>query len=417
MSCVTKLRCIECGAEYSKDQLMNLCPHDQRPLEMLIDIARIKSEKPDFQWYRPELKSMWRFGSLLALDINNLDDQLDIISLGEGYTPEIPLKQHPLAKKHHFDLYLKDEGHPHKNWGANPTGSFKDRGMSMASSMAQHFKIKDLVVPTQGNAGDSLSEYVLKTNMNLVVIMPDDTPMPILGRVSALAKMHNNIEIELVKGTIKEAGALMKQKYLPQGYFNMATFQEPGWRIEGKKTLGFELAEPKNGKTDAWVLPDVIIYPTGGGTGVLGMWKAFDELQALGLIDDRRPKVICVQAENTSPVVNAFLNNEQDTSLVAAGQTLATGLNVPGGVGHKKVLKIIRDSGGMAIAVSEKAIEENLKAIYQEYGIWICPEGAATIAALKPALENNLIKAGDKVVAFNTGSFEKYLPNVKSLIF
>jgi threonine synthase len=289
--------------------------------------------------------------------------------------------------------------------------------MSMAISMAKHFGVSKVVVPTQGNAGDSLAEYAMKAGMQSVIIMPDDTPMPILGRVSALAKMRDDIEIELVKGTIKEAAALMKEKYLPQGYFNMATFQEPGWRIDGKKTLGYELAEPEDGVNQAWKLPDVVLYPTGGGTGILGMWKAFDELQAMGLIDDRRPKIISVQSEKTAPVVNAYLAGDSDTTMAEAGETLAVGLNVPGGVGHFKVLDIIKESRGMAIAVNEDSISRNLTEIYNDYGIWICPEGAATIAALEPAIEQGMIKPGDKVVAFNTGSFEKYLPNVKHLIF
>ena len=417
MAYINSIRCTYCGTEYPATDLMNLCPTDNRPVELVIDTNRIKNEKPNFSWYRPDIKSMWRFGSLLGLDINDPKDQKHIISLGEGYTPEIHLGNHPIANQHQFDLYLKDEGQPHKGWGANPTGSFKDRGMSMAISMAKSYGVKKVVVPTQGNAGDSLVEYAIKAGMSSVVIMPDDTPMPILGRVSALAKVRDDLEIELVKGTIKEAGFLMKEKYLPQGYFNMATFQEPGWRIDGKKTLGYELAEPADGLNQQWSLPDVILYPTGGGTGILGMWKAFDELEALGLIDDRRPKIISVQAENTAPVVNAYLDNQTDTTPAEAGETIATGLNVPGGVGHFKVLNIINKSGGMAIKVDEESIEKNLSEIYKNYGIWICPEGAATLAALEQAIDHKMIKPKDKVVAFNTGSFEKYLPNVRHLIF
>jgi len=417
MSYIKNLKCTKCKTEYPSNKLMNLCPKDNRPLELIIDTNKIKKDKQNFEWYRPEIKSMWRFGSLLGLDINDVNDQKNIVSLGEGYTPEIYLVDHPIAKKFNFNLFLKDEGQPHKGWGANPTGSFKDRGMSMAISMANHFGVKKVVVPTQGNAGDSLAEYAMKANMQSVIIMPDDTPMPILGRVSALAKMRDDIEIELVKGTIKEAGALMKDKYLSQGYFNMATFQEPGWRIDGKKTLGYELAEPADGKIQDWKLPDVVLYPTGGGTGILGMWKAFDEMQALGLIDEKRPRIISVQSENTAPVVNAYQKEDLDTTPSNAGETITTGLNVPGGVGHFKVLDIIKKSGGMAIAVDERAIGKNLTYIYQNYGIWICPEGAATIAALDSALENNMINPGDKVVAFNTGSFEKYLPNLREFIF
>ena len=417
MSYVKYLQCTSCKNQYLFEELHNLCPKDNRPLELIIDVDRLKSEKPDFQWYRPEIKSLWRFGSLLGLDINDERDRSNIISLGEGHTPEIPYQDNLLAKKHGFNLFIKDEGQPHKGWGANPTGSFKDRGMTMAISMAKSYGIKKVVVPTQGNAGDSLAEYAIAAGMESVIIMPDDTPMPILGRVSALAKMRDDVEIELVRGTIREAAALMKEKYLPRGYFNMATFQEPGWRIDGKKTLGYELAEPNYGSEQPWKLPDVILYPTGGGTGILGMWKAFNELQSMGLIDDRRPRIISVQAENTAPIVNAYKDGKSDSTAVEAGQTIATGLNVPGGVGHFKVLEIIEKSKGMAISVNEESIIKHLKTVYQQTGIWICPEGAATIAALDKAVERKVIKFGDKVVAFNTGSFEKYLPNVRPIIF
>jgi len=416
MSFIINQKCSQCGTVYPSDQLMNLCPADQKPIEMQLDLEAIKNQRADFSWYQPQIKSMWRFGALMALDPSNAEDQKHIVSLSEGHTPEIALTKNESAKKHGFDLFLKDEGQPHKGWGANPTGSFKDRGMSMAISMAKKFGLNKLVVPTQGNAGDSLAEYAIKAGMQAVIIMPDDTPMPILGRVSALAKMRDDIEIELVNGTIKEAGALMKQKYIPQGYFNMATFQEPGWRIEGKKTLGLELAEPKQ-KGDPWQLPDVVLYPTGGGTGILGMWKAFDELEAIGVIGSQRPKVISVQSENTAPVVNAFARGISEPLAVEAGQTLAVGLNVPGGVGHFKVLQILKQSGGMAIAVDEASIAKHLKKCYQDDDIWICPEGAATLAAIEPAIEQGMIKPGDRVVAFNTGSFEKYLPNVRHLIF
>lgn len=417
MSFVKHLQCSGCKQKFSPQTLHNLCPHDQRPLELIIDIERIKDQRPNFAWYHPEIKSMWRFGALMGLDGDNKADAKSIISLGEGYTPSIPIKDFSLAKQHGFELLLKDEGQPHRGFGANPTGSFKDRGMSMAISMANHFGLKKVVVPTQGNAGDSMMKYALNAGMQCVVIMPDDTPMPILGRVSAFSTMRQDVQLELVKGTIKEAAALMKKKYLPQGYFNMATFQEPGWRIDGKKTLGYEIAEPADGKNQTWQLPEVILYPTGGGTGILGMWKAFDEMQALGLIDERRPKIISVQSNATSPVVTAFKNGDTDTTAKAAGETLATGLNVPGGVGHFKVLQIIQESGGAAIGVSEEEIASHLKQTYQNNGIWICPEGAATLAAIEPAIEQGLIAPSDKVVAFNTGSFEKYLPNVRDLIF
>ena len=274
-----------------------------------------------------------------------------------------------------------------------------------------------MAVPTQGNAGDSLTEYALHAGFEIAVAMPDDTPMPILGRVAAMEKIHPQVHLELVKGTIRDASELLKEKYIAKGFFSTATFQEPGWRIEGKKTLGLELAEPIPGIKDNWSLPDVILYPTGGGTGILGMWKAFDELEAIGVIGSKRPKIIAVQSEATAPVVNAFNDGLDDSQPVNAGQTIATGLNVPGGVGHFKVLEIIRESGGAAIAVSEEDICSEIKRIYQNNRIWICPEGAATLAAIGPVCALGMIEADSKVVAFNTGSFEKYVPNVREIIF
>ncbi|MFT6267928.1 MAG: threonine synthase [Alphaproteobacteria bacterium] len=198
--------------------------------------------------------------------------------MGEGHTPVIDIGDYPLVKALQLNVLIQDEGQPYKVYGANPTGSFKDRGMAMVASMAKYYGLQKLAVPTQGNAGDSLSEYGVKHGLDVTVIMPDDTQMPILGKVAAYSKIYVGIDLALVKGTIREAGALMKEKYLPQGFFNCATFQESGWCIEGKKTMGLELAEPWPNKKAEWKLPDVVLYPTGGGTGILGMWKAFNEL-------------------------------------------------------------------------------------------------------------------------------------------
>jgi threonine synthase len=195
-----------------------------------------------------------------------------------------------------------------------------------------------------------------------------------------------------------------------------SSFQEPGWRIEGKKTMGLELAEPWPNKKEQWKLPDVVLYPTGGGTGILGMYKAFDELEALGVIGSHRPKIIAIQSEENAPVVDAILQDLEDTIATDGGQTLATGLNVPGGVGQKAVLKVIRDSKGGAIKVSEADIAQHTSAIFQQYNMWISPEGAATVAALPKAKELGLVKQGDLVVCFNTGSAEKYLPDMRHLM-
>jgi threonine synthase len=287
--------------------------------------------------------------------------------------------------------------------------------MAMTASMARWLGLDRLSVPTQGNAGDSLCCYAEAGGLSAVVAMPKDTPLPILGRVAALAKSSERFHLELVDGTIREAGELLKRDWIPKGWFSVATFQEPGWRIEGKKTLGLELAQPPvpGGR---WSLPDVIVYPEGGGTGVLGMWKAFAELECLGLIGPERPRIVCVQAAPTQPVVHAFENGLDDTIPASPGETLAFGLNVPGGVGHFRVLQIIRESGGVALAIPEEEIHSTLSSVWREKHWWICPEGAACLAAVPRLLDNGLIKAGDEVVAFNTGSLEKYLPDLRHLL-
>ena len=415
MSMISHLRCTGCGVEYPAETLMNLCPADNRPVEIIIDLERLMAAQPDLAWYQPERKNMWRFGGLLPLDINDPGDRRHIVNLGEGHTPVLNYADHPLARSVGFSLGVKDEGKAHPGFGANPTQSFKDRGMAMTISMAQRAGIAKLAVPTQGNAGDSLCEYVNATAMKAVVAMPDNTPMPILGRVAALANGSDRFDLELVSGTIREAGELLNRDWIPNGYFSVATFQEPGWRIDGKKTLGLELAEPSS-PGEPWSLPDLVIYPTGGGTGVLGMWKAWGELECLGLIDERRPRVICVQSEATQPLVKAWQDGALDTTPVEAGDTLAFGVNVPGGVGHFRVLEIIRESGGAALAIPEAQINATLARIWKEKGWWICPEGAACLAALEQLLDQEMIRPGEKVIAFNTGSLEKYLPDLRQLL-
>jgi threonine synthase len=324
-------------------------------------------------------------------------------------------KDNEIAQTFKFDLYIKDEGRGHKGFGQNPTHSFKDRGMAITINMALHYGLDKLVVPTQGNAGDSLAYYADQVGIAAAILMPDDTPDPIQGNVARLAFHNPNIKLDMVKGTIKEAGMKMKAEYITQGYFNVATFQEPGWRIEGKKTMGLELAEP-NEMSDDRSLPDVILYPTGGGTGILGMWKAFDELEALGMIDSTRPKIIAVQSQATAPVTNAFNDDLFEPENTKAGETLAVGLNVAGGVGHFKVLDIIRKSGGTSIAMDEESIASSLSKVWQQEHWWICPESAACLAALEPLAKQKIIKENDQVVVFNTGSFEKYLPQVRHLL-
>ncbi len=416
MSFVRCLRGLASGIEYDADQPMNLDPSDGRPVEMVIDIDRLAAARPNGSWYQPQRRDMWRFGGLLALDSANPDDARHMVSLGEGCTPLLDYSWHPLAQTAGLTLQLKEEGWAHPGFGANPTGSFKDRGMAMVVAQARRLGLRKLAVPTQGNAGDSLVRYALAGGLAVVVAMPEDTPAPILGNVAAAAHRYpDRIKLELAGPTIREAGALLRERYIPNGWFSVATFQEPGWRIEGKKTLGLEIAEP-SAAGQPWSLPDSVVYPTGGGTGVLGMWKAWDELESLGLIDARRPRMLCVQSAVTAPLMQAFDDGADDTAVVAAGQTLATGLNVPGGVGHFRVLQIIRASGGAALAVEEALIEAELRRVWRERHDWISPEGAACLAALPQLLDRGLLRRGERVVVVNTGSAEKYLPALRHLL-
>ena len=407
MGFVRCLRGIGSGAEYPPDTVMNLCAVDGRPVEIVLDIERLLVERPNMSWHDPLRKDMWRFGALLPLDVQNQEDQKHVVSLGEGYTPLLDYSDHSIAKKHGFQFSIKEEGNGWPDFGKNPTRSFKDRGMAMAVSMARKLGLRKLAVPTQGNAGDALAEYGLAAGMQVAIVMPESTPKPILGKVEDYSRDYESVSLDVVDGTIREAGRLVKEKYLPQGYFSVATFQEPGWRIEGKKTMGLELAEPQS-PGESWSVPDVIIYPTGGGTGILGIWKAFAELEALGVIDERRPRIVSVQSEQTAPIVEAFNAGKSDTRAVTPGKTLAVGLNVPGGVGHFRVMEILYESEGCAVGIEEQKIATTLRDVRSEKGWSIGPEGAACIAALEILVDQKAICPRDRVVAFNTGAMEKY---------
>ena len=397
---------------------MNLCERDGRPVQIALDLERLKAERGPQGFWDPSRLDLWRFGGLLPLDVADPADLAHVVALGEGFTPELPYP-HPLAQSLGCDLRVKDEGRHHAGWGANPTLSFKDRGMAMTVSMARALGVAKLAVPTQGNAGDALARYAVAAGIEAAIVMSPDTDMPVLGSVAALAKLHpDRITLELVPGTIVECAARIRDHYVPRGYFSVATFQEPGWRTEGKKTLGLEMAEPRGDRlpSRAWKLPDVIVYPTGGGTGVVGMAKAFDELEALGLVGPDRPRMICVQSSATTPLVRAFEAGEVDITPLPPGRTVATGLNVAKNVGHAHVLKIIRQTGGVALAITDDAILATIRDEWRDRRFAWSPEGAATLAALPELADRGLIRAGDRVVLVNTASAEKYLPTIRSAL-
>jgi threonine synthase len=417
MRYVSRLACPTCGASYPADRLMNLCPADGRPVQMVIDIERLKAERGADGWWDPSRRDLWRFGGLLPLDVTDPDDHRHVVSRGEGYTPSVPYT-HPLAASVGCALEVKDEGRHYPGFGGNPTLSFKDRGMALTVAMAKALGLSKLAVPTQGNAGDALAEYALAGGIEAAIVMSPDTDLPVMGRVAALALLHpENIRLELVPGTIIDCGKRIREHYVPAGYFSVATFQEPGWRTEGKKTLGLEMAEPRGDRLHdrTWELPDVIVYPTGGGTGVVGMAKAFDELEALGLVGPDRPRMVCVQSDATAPIARAFASGADDISPLPPGSTFATGLNVAQNVGHINVLRIIRATGGRALTVTDDAIRDVIRAEWRERRFAWSPEGAATLAALPELIDSGVVGPGDRVVLVNTASAEKYMPTTREL--
>ena len=314
MSYFAHLACTICNAQYPKDRVMNLCERDGRPLQVVLDLERLASERGRDGWWNPDRRNLWRFGGLLPLDYDSTADRSHITTLGEGHTPSVPYT-HPLAERVGCRLAVKDEGRHYRGFGGNPTLSFKDRGMAMTVSMARSLGLTRLAVPTQGNAGDSLAEYAVAAGIEAVIAMSPDTDLPVLGKVAAYARLYpDRVTLDLVAGTIIDCARRIREEYLPRGYFSVATFQEPGWRTEGKKTLGLEMAEPAGERLSErrWELPDVIVYPTGGGTGVVGMAKAFDELEALGLVGPDRPRMVCVQSAASTPIVRAFESHAPD---------------------------------------------------------------------------------------------------------
>ena len=415
MAYVSHLRCLTCEAEFPASTVMNLCPRDHQPVEIVHDLASVRATLGPQGWWRPDRRNLWRFGALLPLDYDNEADRASIVCLGEGCTPEIPI-EHESFKKLGIRLAIKDEGKPHPGFGHNPTLSFKDRGMAMTVSMARLAGLSHLAVPTQGNAGDALAAYALAGGLRATIVMSPDTDVAVLGNVARLAALHpKSITLTLVPGTIVDCGRYVREVLVPQGAFSVATFQEPGWRIEGKKTLGLEMAEPRgtSGPDARWRLPDVIVYPTGGGTGVLGMAKAFRELEALGLVGSDRPRMVCVQSEATPPLVRAFEAGLDPVPAVSPGSTIATGLNVAGNVAHPHVLRVVRESGGVCIAVNDTAIRSAMREVWNAHRFALSPEGAATFAAMPELIDRRVIEPGHRVVLVNTAAAEKYLATTR----
>jgi threonine synthase len=382
-STLTHLECGKCGATYSADQLMNLCPACNRPLLARYDLARAAETLTKAALAsRPE--NLWRYEEVLPVQRRDA-----MISLGEGWTPLIHARSLGEAIGCP-QTWIKDES-------LNPTGSFKARGLCMGVSRAFELGAQELAIPSAGNAAGAMSAYAAAVALPAYVYMPKDVPSLFQVECRELGA-----HVTLVDGLINDCGARVREGVLEHGWFDLSTLKEP-YRVEGKKTMGYEVAEQF-----AWELPDVIIYPTGGGTGMVGMWKAFAEMEAMGLIDSKRPRMVTVQAENCAPIVRAFNEGTEHAALWEGARTVADGLRVPVAVGDFLVLRAIRESGGTAVAVSDAAMLEDARAIGRHTGIFPAPEGAACLAAQRTLLAQGWIRPHERVLLFNTGTGLKY---------
>lgn len=378
-----KLICPECAREFDSTLVQTFCQDCQSPILARYDLKALRASlDPVDIANRP--RGMWRWHELLPVR-----DPRCRVTLGEGDTPLLPAPRLG-ARLGLRRLLIKDES-------INPTGTFKARGMSAAVSKAVELGVRDFVIPTAGNAGGALAGYASRCGCQAHVYMPQDTPAPIRYEVKmAGADLH------LVQGTISDAARRAREDAAGKPWFDLSTFREP-FRVEGKKIMGYELAEALG-----WQLPDVIIYPTGGGTGLVGMWKAFDEMESLGWIDNRRPHMVSVQAAGCAPVVRAFQQGAERVEFWQEAATIASGLRVPGVFADRLVLRCLRESGGTAVSVTDEEIITAQAELAAMEGILAAPEGAATWAGLKKLLAQKLLNPEEKIVLFNTGTGLKY---------
>ncbi|HEY4612077.1 MAG TPA: threonine synthase [Bacteroidota bacterium] len=386
---LTHLECSVCGDRHTPHERQTVCRSCGKSLVACYDLQAAKA-----QFARERLKeknpSLWRYLPMLPLERED-----NIVSLGEGMTPVISLRT--ISKELGLSqLWMKDEGQL-------PTGSFKARGLAMAISKAKEVGVKKICMPTAGNAGGAAAAYAARAGMESFIFMPEDTP-----EINIKECLACGAHVELVQGNISDAAKAMNQKK-QKDWFDVSTLKEP-YRLEGKKTMGYELAEQFD-----WELPDAIFYPTGGGTGLIGMWKAFDEMEKLGWIGSKRPKMVSVQSAGCAPIVKAFNEKKNESEFWQNAQTIASGLRVPKAFADHLILKAVYESNGFAVAVSDADILNAVYEIAQKEGLFICPEGAATLVALKIALREKKIEANNSVLLFNTGAGIKYPGVIKGL--
>ena len=387
----TSLNCAACGADHAIDELQNLCTSCSKPLLVGYDLESLAGRfTPELVRSR-EVRSMWRF-----LEVMPASDWSEVVSLGEGQTPLLRCRAEGVFEGF-TNLWVKDESF-------NPTGSFKARGMSAAVTRARSLGVSCVALPSAGNAAGAATYYAASAGMDCVLFMPEDTPPSnIIESVVGGARVH------LVNGLIGDCGKLVGAGRERFGWFDLSTLKEP-FRIEGKKTMGYELAfdlAAAAGET-ALQLPDVIFYPTGGGTGLIGMWKAFDEMERLGWIGSFRPRMVVVQAEHCAPVVRAFESGAESAEPFENARTVASGLRVPAAIGDFLMLRVLSESGGTAVSVSDEALLEGVREMSCGQGMFVCPEAGAVWAAAKALRSSGWLGADERIVLFNTGSGLKY---------
>src|SRR5215471_12958048 len=380
---LSHLECSACGKQHDFSRLQNLCVACGKPLFAIVDLANAGREVTREKLTTRE-RSLWRYREFLPLP-----KDVEPISLGERGTPL--LQSRKFGADTDVDLWIKDES-------VNPTQSFKARGMSVAVSMAKYLGAKKLAAPSAGNAGGALAAYAARAGIEAHIFMPRDTP-----RANIVECREVGAHVTLIDGLITDCGAEIARRKEKEGWFDLSTLKEP-YRVEGKKTLGYEIAEQLD-----WTLPDVVLYPTGGGTGLVGMWKAFDEMEKLDWIDSKRPRMFSVQASGCAPIVRAFEAGEKFAAEFPNARTVASGLRVPKAIGDFLMLDILRESNGGAIAVDDDEMIRAVREIGSKEGLFVAPEGAASFVALKKLRASGKIDRGERVVIFNTGSGIKYL--------
>ncbi len=336
--------------------------------------------------------SLWRYFEILPIERES-----NIVTLGELETPVYRFNYFP-AEIGVRDLYVKDES-------VLPTGSFKSRGMTVAVSKAKEFDISIAAAPSAGNAGGALGAYAARAGIRSVIVMPRDTP-----KLNVYESFLYSSNVQLIDGLINDAGLIIKQGVERHGWYDLSTMKEP-CRVEGKKIMGYEIAGQFN-----WNLPDVIVYPTGGGTGLIGMWKAFEEMEQMGWISEKRPKMVAVQTSGCAPVVNAFQQGSKECKLFENAATFASGLRVPKPFADYLILQVIYESNGIAISVDDDTIRKTMESAARLEGVILCPEGAAALAAVKPLFENKFINENESVLVFNTGSGLKYIEVLQNIV-